>query len=142
MSSVCTLSKPRENKEAEVAWGGFITGYVTTLNSKDQDIDGVKSPIRSAEAEFNELANQWHDETDYLSSPSRITSTDTHLKIISMGERVIPFILEDLKERGGNWYRALRILSGENPVPVEARGDVERMKDAWLRWGRQKGYLQ
>jgi len=98
--------------------------------------------VRSVEEEFNELANQWHDETDLLSSPSRITGSDTYLKIISMGRRVIPLILEDLKERGGSWYRALRIISDDNPVSVEARGDVEQMKQSWLQWGRSRGYIE
>lgn len=91
---------------------------------------------------FVELANRWHGETDYLSSPSRITDNDTYLKIISMGESVIPFILRDLQKRGGDWYRALRILSGTDQVPVEDRGDVPRMKEAWLRWGRDRGYIK
>ena len=98
--------------------------------------------VRSVEEEFNELANQWHNEADLLSSPSRITGSDTYLKIISMGKRVIPLILEDLKERGGNWYRALRIITDDDPVSVEARGNVEQMKQAWLQWGRSRGYIE
>jgi hypothetical protein len=58
-----------------------------------------------------------------------------------MGESAIPFILKDMYERGGYWYRALRILSGVDPVPTEVRGDVPKMKDAWLSWGRDKSYL-
>lgn len=91
---------------------------------------------------FVDLANRWHDETDYLSSPSRITDNDTYLKIISMGEPVIPLILQDLQERGGDWYRALRILSDTDLVPSEVRGEVPRMKEAWLRWGRDRGYIK
>jgi hypothetical protein len=91
---------------------------------------------------FISLANRWHEETDYLSSPSRITDNDTYLKIISMGESVIPLILQDMQEHGGNWYRALRILSDEDPVSPETRGDIPKMKEAWLRWGRDKGYIK
>ncbi len=91
---------------------------------------------------FADLSNRWHEETDYLSSPSRITDNDTYLKIISMGEPVIPLILQDLQERGGNWYRALRILSSVDPVSPEVRGEAPRMKEAWLRWGRDKGYIK
>lgn len=91
---------------------------------------------------FVELANRWHDETDYLSSPSSITNNDTYLKIISMGESVIPLILQDLQERGGDWYRALRILSDVDPVSPEVRGDVPKMKEAWLSWGRDKRYIK
>jgi len=91
---------------------------------------------------FIELANRWHDETDHLSSPSRITMNDTYLAIISMGKPVIPLILQDLQERGGYWYRALRILSDVDPVSPEVRGEVPKMKKAWLSWGRDKGYIK
>lgn len=96
---------------------------------------------RTAE-KFVELANRWHEEIEHLSSPSRITDNDTYLKIISMGESVIPFILRDLQKRGGDWYRALRILSGTDQVPIKDRGDVPRMKESWLRWGHDKGYIK
>lgn len=117
----------------------FLHQSLLSVIMADKSID---PNVRSVEEEFNELANQWHDETDFLSSPSRITGSDTYLKIISMGRRVIPLILEDLKERGGNWYRALRIISDDDPVSVEARGNVEQMKQAWLQWGRDRGYIE
>lgn len=98
--------------------------------------------IASIEEQFAALANRWHDETDFLSSPSSITNNYSYLKILTMGKRAIPMILEDLKERGGLWYPALRILSEEDPVPIEARGNVEQMKKAWLQWGRDRGYIK
>ena len=98
--------------------------------------------VASIEEEFAVLAHRWHDETDFLSQPSSITGNDNYLQIISMGKRVIPMILEELKERGGYWYRALRILSGEDPVSIEARGDVEQMKRTWIKWGRERGYIE
>lgn len=119
---------------------GFCHRFLTSLVSvATTSIDPYAASI---EEKFAVLANRWHDETDLLSSPSRITGNDTYLEIISMGKRVIPLILEDLKERGGHWYRALRILSGEDPVPVEARGDVEQMKQTWLQWGGERGYIE
>jgi hypothetical protein len=33
-------------------------------------------------------------------------------------------------------------LSNEDPVPVEAQGDVEQMKSAWFTWGRDRGYIE
>jgi len=91
---------------------------------------------------FKEMANRWHDETDHLSSSSRITNNGLYLEIISMGETAIPFILRDLQERGGDWYPALRILSDADPVPTEVRGEVPKMKEAWISWGRDKGYIK
>lgn len=93
------------------------------------------------EEQFVRLADRWHDETDFLSSPGRVTGHDAYLRVLALGRRVIPLILEDLRERGGNWYLALRTLSGEDPVPAEGRGDVERMKEHWFQWGRERGHI-
>ncbi|MBI4180730.1 MAG: hypothetical protein HY528_02255 [Chloroflexi bacterium] len=114
-------------------------GLSTWVRREEKLLSRDNTGIRK---KFVALANRWHEETDYLSSPLRITDNDAYLKIISMGEAVIPLILEDLRERGGNWYRALRILSDEDPVSPPVRGEVPKMKEAWLRWGRDKGYIK
>lgn len=98
--------------------------------------------VATTEETFAALANRWHDETDLLSSPARITSSHSYLRIIAMGRRAIPMILEDLRERGGLWYQTLRVLSEEDPVPTEDRGDIGRMKEAWIQWGRDRGYIR
>lgn len=114
----------------------LLTSLVSTATTS------IVPDVATIEEEFAELANRWHDETDFLSSPSSITSNDSYLKIISMGKRVIPMILKELKESGGLWYTALRVLSGEDTVPIEARGDIEQMKKAWIKWGRERGYIE
>jgi hypothetical protein len=93
---------------------------------------------------FRELADAWHDETDFLSSPSRVTMNANYLRIIGMGPSVTPFILQDLRQRGGEWYVALEALlddSETSPTPDDADGRVSVIKQAWIEWGRKKGYL-
>lgn len=114
----------------------LLTSLVSTATTS------IALDVATIEEKFAALANRWHDETDFLSSPSRIINNSSYLKILSIGKRVIPMILEDLRGRGGLWYPALRILSEEDPVPIEARGDVEQMKKAWLQWGRDRGYIK
>jgi len=92
--------------------------------------------------EFRALADQWHEETDDLSSPSKIAMHPAYQRIISKGERVLPLILEDLKERRGEWYWALRTISGESPVPAHAAGNRRLVDEAWLDWGRSRGYIR
>lgn len=138
-----------------VGWEGYFerkgNGLTQDMRIKlAQELSAVNNVIRhlvteepvSVRERFVELANRWRDETDYLSSPLSITSNDTYMKIISMGEPVIPLILQDLQERGGNWYRALRILSGVDPVSPEVRGDMPKMKEAWFSWGRDRHYIK
>ncbi|HLF08020.1 MAG TPA: hypothetical protein VI789_01540 [Dehalococcoidia bacterium] len=55
---------------------------------------------------------------------------------------VITSILEDLRERGGDWYDALEEISGTDPIPGSVTGDIREIKAAWLDWGRHSGYLR
>jgi len=122
-----------------LSWGnkvnlGMLGSFLTRA--------GQKAPHNRVRERFMVLAHNWHDETDHLSSPSSISCNDTFLEILSLGEPVIPFILQDLQERGGYWYQALRILSQTDPVPSEDRGQVPKMKGAWLNWGQRLGYIE
>jgi hypothetical protein len=35
----------------------------------------------------------------------------------------------------------LNAITGENPIPDDAAGDIDRMTAAWLEWGRANGLL-
>jgi hypothetical protein len=85
---------------------------------------------------FQELAGRWKDATEFLSSPADMINDPAYREIIAMGGPVIPLILTELKMRPDFWFAALREITGEDPVPPEARGDVRAMSDAWLKWGR------
>ncbi len=88
---------------------------------------------------FEELALAWSAGTAHLSSPMKLVEHPAYRQIIGLGPAVLPFILRDLAETGRFWFPALHAISGENPVPEDAAGDVERMTEAWLRWGRANG---
>ena len=49
-------------------------------------------------------------------------------------------MLRELEGGAGHWHRALRRITGADPVTDEIRGDVNKMAEAWLRWGRAQGY--
>lgn len=92
-------------------------------------------------AEFNELAEQWHDETGHMSSATSFTQHPAYLRIIGMGPAVVPFILEDLRRTQAHWFVALRLITGENPIKPEDKGKVQRLADAWIAWGRERGLV-
>lgn len=85
---------------------------------------------------FRELADTWHRETGHLSSPPQIALHPAYQQIIGMGPEAIPFILEDLEQRGGQWYWALIAINGQSPL-MGPMPTAREIKDAWLRWGRQ-----
>ncbi len=103
-----------------------------------------KETVPELEEEFRALADQWRAETMHLSSTTEKAMNFAYKQIIGMGKEVLPLILRELQLRGGHWFWALSVITRgrENPVRPEDRGNVRRMAQAWLDWGRQKGYLQ
>jgi hypothetical protein len=87
---------------------------------------------------FAALSGWWHEATDFLSSPSEKVTHPAYRQIIDAGEPMIPHILADLREHGGDWYAALREITNENPVGPEHRGRTELMTEDWLAWARSR----
>jgi hypothetical protein len=96
---------------------------------------------RNLKAEFNRLAEQWHDETGHMSSAISFTQHPAYLRIIAMGPAVVPFILEDLERTQAHWFVALRLITGANPIKPEDKGKVKRLANAWIAWGRERGLV-
>jgi hypothetical protein len=97
--------------------------------------------FRTLSAIFSELAVQWKEDTWFLSSSAQISRHPAYRKIIDMGDTVISLILEDLRRAPDQWFAALSAITGLNPVPEDDAGIVEKMRDAWLQWGRQNNFI-
>lgn len=106
-----------------------------------RDLARLAGDDRSADS-FRSLAKEWRRERDTKSSSIRaMISHPTYLRIVGMGERAIPFLLEELRSEPDHWFVALHAITGENPVPDESRGRLDEMSMAWVEWGEDKGYL-
>lgn len=99
----------------------------------------ASSRRESSRERFTSLARQWRAETRWLSSTSQIAMHPAYQAIIGMGSEALPMILEELRERSGYWYWALKAITREDPVTPADRGSIPAMKAAWLRWGSAKG---
>ncbi len=75
-----------------------------------------------------------------MSSSSDVTNHPAFREIVEMGPAVIPLLLRGLEKRAGHWHRALRRITGVDPVPPQNRGNVAQAAAAWLRWGKEQGY--
>ena len=92
-------------------------------------------------ARFHRLAAQWRDECQLLSSTTAKAMHPAYQQIIGLGPDALPLIFEELSERPGPWFWALKSITGEDPVPPADAGDIRRMTEAWLDWGRKHGHL-
>jgi len=96
---------------------------------------------------FKELASQIEEDCILLSSPSQIALHPAYQKIIGMGEKIIPLLIEKLNSTPTIWFWALESITGINPVPKVHRGDVSLMIEDWQNWfneskyGKTKGFI-
>jgi|SRR5579863_4365593 len=95
----------------------------------------------STELIFRALADQWRKDTRFLSATDDMVLHPAYQNIIGMGPDVIPLLLRELQTRPGQWFWALRSIAREDPVQEADVGNIRRMTEAWLNWGREKGYL-
>jgi hypothetical protein len=97
--------------------------------------------VESIEQRFRRFADEWISETGLLSDPIRKFMHRSHLKIIGMGEKALPYILKEVERKSGHWFVALDAISPENPVRPEDQINLERTARAWLEWGKDKGLI-
>lgn len=97
----------------------------------------------SLEDEFQSCAAAWKRDTSHLSVEGEIASHEAYQSIIGMGEKAIPLILNDLKREPKHWFLALSAITNDAPKVAERdKGKMNAISDAWIEWGRDKGYIE
>jgi hypothetical protein len=89
---------------------------------------------------FRRLTDRWRSETGMLSRIDKRCMHPAYQRIIAMGERAIPFILQDLRDTRDAWFWALTVIAGEDTIPDDTPDDPDSLIEAWLSWGRANGY--
>jgi hypothetical protein len=97
-------------------------------------------PTESVEQRFRRLESVWEAETMYLSDAHRIIDHPAFQEIIGLGDAVVSLMLSDLEKGPRQWVWALPRITGANPVAPSDGGNIRKMSEAWVRWGREHGY--
>jgi len=95
--------------------------------------------------QFQALRREWLIQRGATSSITEMSMLEPYQKIIAMGDRIVPLILAQIKREGDEpdqWFWALRVLTGANPVRPEDQGDFRAMAQAWIQWGATKESLE
>jgi len=93
------------------------------------------------EQEFLTLAENWRNDTAVLSSITMKSMHPAYQRIIGMGSTVVPLILRELEREPDDWFWALNAITGEDPIPPEDAGYIDKMAEAWLNLGRERGWI-
>lgn len=99
---------------------------------------GDRSELRRC---FEKHADEWKTRTAHLSTLSQRIMHPSYQRIIGLGRDALPLIIERLSTHPDHWFWALRSISGEDPVRREDEGRFGAMRDAWIRWGRNRGLV-
>jgi hypothetical protein len=99
------------------------------------------SPPPNGSKDFAALVAEWKAARANVSRVDKMVLLSPYQQIIGMGHQAVPLILKELKQAPDHWFWALHAITGENPVPEEARGNLPQMAAAWLTWGRDHGYV-
>src|SRR4051812_34011426 len=96
---------------------------------------------RDVARRFQGLLTLWKAATRYRSNTHALRNHPVYQELVALGEPVVPLILAELaRETNVSWFTVLAAITGEDPVPPALAGRVDAMAQAWLDWGRQRGY--
>ncbi|MDT7777667.1 MAG: hypothetical protein QOC99_179 [Acidobacteriota bacterium] len=143
---ICKLRELSERREAEIAavqeHACRIDEYLKErVEERAREKEIAEQATAEVEKQFRVLAEQWYIETMPLSSYFEKILHPAYQKLLTLGEAAVPFILRELEDEPNDWFWALRIITDADPVTAEQAGDMEAMAEAWLRWGRENGYI-
>lgn len=114
------------------------------LSRRERDMFFSFKPVTSyrlpVEFKFLLLAYQWKQDNLFESSPWRMAAHPACQHIMGLGRRAVPLTLQQLSREADFWFEALGASTEEQPVPPEHAGNMEAMRQDWLRWGRANGY--
>jgi hypothetical protein len=100
----------------------------------------IAAAAETLEERFERLAAAWQNAVAHVSSSSKRDNHPAYREIIALGPAVVPLLLRDLERTNRHWFTALSELTNAQPVPPEDAGNIRKMVEAWLDWGRQQGY--
>ena len=92
------------------------------------------------EAHFKTIVEKWNKDTRHTSSLTKMITHPTYARIIEIGPKVLPLLFRELNERPNHWLVALNAITREDPAP--AGSTFGEAVQAWLAWGRDRGYLK
>jgi hypothetical protein len=112
--------------------GGAVAAVVLRYRSRVEERG-------TTEQVFQDLKQKWRFETSLLNSVKKRVMNQHYQSIIGLGFLAVPLILRELQQEPDHWFWALQAITREDPAEVEA--DFNQMRDCWLTWGRDRGYL-
>lgn len=142
---VCALENKKGFESAEQSGGVSDDSNEIIKEFLEIILWDYLNPVSRSDAnileKFNNLKLSWQKDTGHAGFVAEIALHPAYQEIIGMGKSVIPLILNELRKEPHHWFWALSSISGDNPIRFEQRGIMQEMVSAWIRWGKEKEYI-
>jgi hypothetical protein len=115
---------------------GMLSGSAVAIHDESR----TSASDADLPSRFRAYAETWRRQTQHYSSVSKMISHPAYTAIIEMGREAVPLLLEELRDRPDHWLVALNRITREDPAP--SGSTFSEAVEAWLGWGRERGYLQ
>jgi hypothetical protein len=115
----------------------------SAVAESDPDARSAYPPYLSeaVEKKFLALVLLWKQTQGPQSSVPAMVMHPAYQRIVGLGPPAVPLLLRELERRPDHWFWALNAITGEDPVAAGDRGNLTRMTEAWLGWGRRHGFI-
>jgi hypothetical protein len=117
-----------------IAGASYVYGYAAAIHDFFPVIYNTNNVSVDYSEEFNKYKKEWEVDTSTLSDTNEISMHSAYQRIIGMGSNAVPLIIGEMSKKPGHWFWALEAITGEDPVPPEERGKINKMTDSWLEW--------
>ena len=91
---------------------------------------------------FDRYVEEWKKETLFLSSMTQIMDCVPYKKIVRMGARAIPLIMERMERESFDsyhWFLPLDAITNKAvKIPRRYRGKIKEMNRLWYEWYENK----
>lgn len=97
---------------------------------------------------YHDLYSRWQNATaDKGFTAHEIIENRYFQQILQLGDAAIPYILKEIQENPHasiHLVTALFLLTKDNkrPEPIANPGLESEVKNSWIRWGKEHGYLE
>ena len=139
-SATTYIGVDAENSTLVGAGEGLLPSLKVAWEALKDFLLPASRQTEAASETFARLARKWKAETGFLSSPTKMAMHPAYQEIIGLGQSAVPLLLGKLASDPSYWFWALRAITKVDPVPAADRGHMQKMRDAWLKWGKDQGY--
>ena len=122
-------------------FGGTMDKVFGVVRDHEEGTELWRGPNDKLIEKVNGYVDAWERETVNISSPAETMKNQNYDKLVKLGYKIIPILLERMKGELGFLFMILSRITREQVISYTMAGDIEAINQAWVSWGIERGYI-